>query len=66
MKDEILDQVWRTKDALAKKYGYNVRTMAKELQQREKASKAGVVNLHDLHVGRVCEEPAEYRTKREE
>ena len=66
MKDEILDQVWRTKDALAKKYGYNVRTMAKELQRREKAAEAEVVNLHDLHVGRVCEEPAAYKTKAEE
>jgi len=63
MKDKILEQVWRTKDALAKKYGYNVRTMAKDLQQREKTSTAEVVNLHDRRADSVCEEPAEYKTK---
>ena len=63
MKDEILDQVWRAKDALAKKYGYDVRAMAKDLQRLEKESKVPVVNLHDRHESCVAEDPAEYKTK---
>jgi hypothetical protein len=65
MKDEILEQVWRAKDAVAKKYGYDVQTMAKALRKREKESKAPVVNLHDHHAECVAEEPVEYKTKSE-
>ncbi len=63
MKDEIIEQVWRAKDALAKKYGYDVRAMAKDLQRREKMSKVPVVNLHNRQASYVAEEPAEYKTK---
>jgi hypothetical protein len=63
MKDEILEQVWLAKDAVAKKYGHDVQAMAKALRKREKTSKAPVVNLHDRHAECVAEEPGEYKTK---
>jgi len=47
MKDEIIEQVWRIKDAMAKKYHYDVRALAKDLQKRERSSTAVIVNLHD-------------------
>lgn len=47
MKDEIIEQVWRIKDAMAKKYKYDVRALAKDLQKRERSSTAVIVNLHD-------------------
>ena len=64
MKDEILEQVWRAKDAVAKKYGYDVQVMAKALQQREKKSKIPVVDFHEQHVQCACEEPGDdYKTE---
>jgi hypothetical protein len=66
MKDEVLEQVWRAKDAVARKYGYDVQAMAKALRMRERESKAPVVNLHDPHAECVAEEPAEYKTKPDE
>jgi phosphate uptake regulator len=51
MKDEIIEQVWRIKDAIAKKYKYDVRALAKDLQKRERSSTAVIVNLHDSRMG---------------
>ena len=38
MKNEILEEVWRVKDALAAKYNYDVRAMFRDLREREKTS----------------------------
>lgn len=46
IKDEIIQEVWRAKDAIAAKYKYDAVAMAKALQDREKKSSAKVVNLH--------------------
>jgi hypothetical protein len=46
IKDEIIKEVWRGKDAVAAKYKYDAVAMAKALQDREKQSSAKVVNLH--------------------
>lgn len=68
MKDEIIEQVWRAKDAIGKKYNYDVRKLAENLQKRERASGAVIVNfgpklLSDRTNLCVAEEPAEYKTK---
>ena len=68
MKDEIIEQVWRAKDAIGKKYNYDVRKLAENLQNRERASGAVIVNfgpklLSDRKHLCVAEEPAEYKTK---
>ena len=46
IKDEIIQEVWRGKDAVAARYKYDIVAMAKALQEREKKSPARVVNLH--------------------
>lgn len=46
MKDEIIQEVWRAKDAVAAKHHYDVRTLVKHLQERENESEAPVVDLH--------------------
>jgi hypothetical protein len=64
MKDEIIEEVWRAKDAVAKKYGYDVRVMGKALLERQKKSKAPVVDLHSQRPLCVAEESGEeYKTK---
>lgn len=70
MKDEIIEQVWRAKDAIGKKYNYDVRKLAENLRKRERASGAVIVNLRQglssKPAGLVAEEPAEYKTKKME
>jgi hypothetical protein len=48
-KDEIIQEVWRGKDAVAAKYKHDTAAMAKALRDREKESSAKVVNLHARH-----------------
>jgi hypothetical protein len=45
--DEIIQEVWVVKDAIAAKYDHSVTAMANALRDREKRSSATVVNLHD-------------------
>jgi hypothetical protein len=45
MTDEIIREVWRTKDELAKKFNYDMDALAAELRKREKESGREVVNL---------------------
>jgi len=49
IKDEIIQEVWRAKDAVAAKYKHDATTMAKALRDREKGSSVKVVNLHSRH-----------------
>lgn len=46
MKDKVIQEVWRVKDATAAKYNHDVTAMATGLREREKLSSARVVNLH--------------------
>ena len=46
MKDEIIEEVWKAKDAIAAKYNYDIRALGAALQASEKKSKAKFVNLH--------------------
>ena len=36
MKNEILEELWKTKDQIAKEYGYDVGKLVKALRQKEK------------------------------
>jgi len=49
MKDEIIQEVWRAKDAIAAKHHYDVRALVKHLRERENESKVPVVDLHSRH-----------------
>jgi hypothetical protein len=45
MKNEILEEIWRVKDALAAKYNYNIEAMFRDLREREKTSGHRYVDL---------------------
>jgi hypothetical protein len=45
MTDEIIREVWRAKDEVAKQFNYDVNALAAELRKREKESGRKVVNL---------------------
>jgi hypothetical protein len=45
MPDEIIREVWRAKDELAKQFNYDLEALAAELQKRQKESGRKVVNL---------------------
>jgi len=45
MPDEIIREVWRAKDELAKQFNYDIEALAAELQKRQKESGRKVVNL---------------------
>jgi hypothetical protein len=45
MTDEIIREVWRAKDELAKQFNYDIEALAAELQKRQKESGRKVVNL---------------------
>ena len=48
MTDEIIREVWRAKDELAKQFNYDMEALAAELRKRQKESGRKVVNLeHD-------------------
>ncbi len=45
MTDEIIREVWRAKDELAKQFNYDLEALATELRRRQKESGREVVNL---------------------
>jgi hypothetical protein len=45
MTDEIIREVWRAKDELAKQFNYDIEALAAELQKRQEESGRKVVNL---------------------
>jgi hypothetical protein len=45
MTDEIIREVWRAKDELAKQFNYDIDALAAELRKREKESGRRIVNL---------------------
>ncbi len=46
MKDEIIQEVWRAKDAIAARYNHDPGALVKHLRARERRSSATVVDLH--------------------
>lgn len=45
MTDEIIQEVWRAKDELAKQFNYDIDALAAELRRRQENSGREVVNL---------------------
>ena len=45
MKNEILEELWRIKDQVAREYEYDIDKLAKRLRDKEKEAKAPVVDL---------------------
>ena len=45
MKDEILEAVWKAKDALAAKYNHDIHAMFRDMRERAKTSGATYVQL---------------------
>ena len=46
MKDEIIQEVWRAKDAISAKHDYDVKRLVEHLRAKEKSSGSRVVDLH--------------------
>jgi hypothetical protein len=46
MKDEIIQEVWRAKDAIAAKHKHNVEALVKHLRREEKNPSDRIVDLH--------------------
>lgn len=47
MKNEILEEVWRNRDAFARKYGYDLDAMVSALQEMERDHPDKVVDRRD-------------------
>ena len=45
MSDEIIRELWRIKDDLAKKFNYDIGALAAEIRRRDKESGEEVVDL---------------------
>jgi hypothetical protein len=46
MKDEIIQEVWKAKEAVAARHNHDVRRLVEHLRSEEKSSGARVVDLH--------------------
>jgi Skp family chaperone for outer membrane proteins len=57
MTDEIIQEVWRAKDRLAKEFDYDLNALAAELQKRQKQTGRKVVNLAKDRVKQTAESP---------
>jgi predicted TIM-barrel fold metal-dependent hydrolase len=57
MTDEIIQEVWRAKDRLAKEFHYDMDALAAELQRRQKQSGRKVVNLAKTMAGQTAKRP---------
>ena len=45
MKNEILEELWKSKDEIAQEYKYNIDKLVEELRKKEKDVKATVVDF---------------------
>ena len=45
MTDDIIREVWRAKDEIAKQFNYDMEALAAELRKRQKESGRKIVNL---------------------
>ena len=51
MSDEIIQELWRIKDTIAKKFDYDINSLADELRKREATSKREILNLAAIKKG---------------
>lgn len=54
MKDEILEELWKSKDEVAKEYGYDIDRLVKELREKEKKETAPIIDLAYKRKTTVC------------
>ena len=47
MTDDIIQEVWKAKDAVAARHGHDLRALARHLRDRDRESTAVVVDLTD-------------------
>ena len=45
MPDEIIEELWRIKDEIAREHGYDVESLATYLQSKDRTSERQVVDL---------------------
>jgi len=57
MTDEIIQEVWRAKDRLAREFNYNLKALAAELRKRQQQTGRKVVNLAKDRVKQTAESP---------
>jgi len=57
MADEIIQEVWRAKDRLAKEFDYDLDGLAAELRKRQKQTGRTIVNLAKDRVKQTAESP---------
>jgi hypothetical protein len=53
MSDEIIQELWRTKDQIARKFNYDMNALAADLQRRQLQSGRRVVNLAEQAKGPI-------------
>jgi hypothetical protein len=46
MKDEIIQEVWKAKDAISARYHYDVKRLVEHLRSEQRSQGIRVVNLH--------------------
>ena len=51
MSDEIIEELWRIKDEIAREHGYDVESLAAYLQSRERTEGRQVVDLQSMRKG---------------
>lgn len=45
MSDEIIEELWRVKDSIAREHGYDIEALVAYLQSKEKAEGRQIVDL---------------------
>ena len=58
MADEVIEELWRIKDAMAQEYGYDIARLAEDLQGRQGEEGHRIVDLQALRKAGEREMPA--------
>jgi hypothetical protein len=49
MKDEVIAEVWKAKDAIAAEHQYDVKRLVEHLRAKEASSGVSILDLHARH-----------------
>ena len=58
MADEVIEELWRIKEAMAQEYGYDVTRLAADLQRRQQEHAHRIVDLRAVRKAADQEESA--------
>ena len=58
MADEVIEELWEIKEAMAQEYGYDVTRLAADLQRRQQEEAHRIVDLRALREADNQQEPA--------